>query len=86
MQKLVIDDCEMSGTKSEEYSSFEMAFQDHEQYHAGRSAARGLHIVHVVFGSRLRPCKPHASDLTIANTWVRFSSQVRGDTHNSQII
>jgi len=41
--------------------------------------------VHVVFGSRLRPCKPHALDLTIANTWVRFSSQVRGDPHNSQI-
>jgi len=30
--------------------------------------------VHVVFGSRLRPCKPHALDLTIANTWVRSSS------------
>jgi len=44
MQKLVIDDCEMSGTKSEEYSSFEMAFQDHEQHHAGHSAARGLHM------------------------------------------
>jgi len=30
--------------------------------------------VHVVLGSRLRPCKPHALDLTIANTWVRSSS------------
>jgi len=41
--------------------------------------------VHVVFGSQLRPCKSHALDLTIANAWVRFSSQVRGDPHNSQI-
>ena len=41
--------------------------------------------VHVVLGSRLRPCKPSALDLTIANTWVRFSSQVRGDSYNSQI-
>jgi len=30
--------------------------------------------VHVVFGSLLRPCKPSALDLTIANTWVRSSS------------
>jgi len=30
--------------------------------------------VHVVLGSRLRPCKPSALDLTIANTWVRSSN------------
>jgi len=29
-------------------------------------------IVHIVFGSRMRPCEPCALDLTIANTWVRF--------------
>jgi len=45
----------------------------------------GRTSVHVVFGSQLRPCKPSALDLTIANTWVRSSSWVRGDTHNSQI-
>jgi len=28
--------------------------------------------VHVVFGSHMRPCKPCALDLTIANTRVRF--------------
>jgi len=31
-------------------------------------------IVHVVFGSLARLCKPHALDLTIANTWIRPSS------------
>jgi len=30
--------------------------------------------VHVVLGSHIRPCKPSALDLTIANTWVRLSS------------
>jgi len=30
--------------------------------------------VHVVLGSRMRPCKPSALDLTIANAWVRLSS------------
>ena len=29
-------------------------------------------VVHIVFGSHMRPCKPCALDLTIANTWVRF--------------
>jgi len=28
--------------------------------------------VHVVLGSHMRPCKPSALDLTIANTWVRL--------------
>jgi len=41
-----------------------------------KSAAvvKKLTNVHVVLGSQLRPCKPSASDLTIANTWVRSSS------------
>jgi len=39
----------------------------------------------LVIGSLVRPCKPHVLDLTIATTWIRPSSEVRGDTHNSQI-
>jgi len=30
--------------------------------------------VHVVLGSLVRLYKPHALDLTIANTWIRPSS------------
>ena len=28
--------------------------------------------VHIVLGSHMRPCKPCALNLTIANSWVRF--------------
>jgi len=34
----------------------------------------GAKYVHMIFGSHMRPCKPCALDLTIANTWVRSSS------------
>ena len=34
--------------------------------------------VHVVLGSHMRPCKPSALDLTIANTWVRLQQSSQG--------
>ena len=36
--------------KHEEYSSFEIAFQDREQYHAGRNKqCGGLQVAHVCY-------------------------------------
>ena len=40
MQKVVVDIVKSVARQSEEYSSFEMAFQDHEQYHVGRTKQR----------------------------------------------
>ena len=34
--------------------------------------------VQVVLGSHMRPCKPSALDLTIANTWVRLQQSSQG--------
>jgi len=36
--------------------------------------SKKLYGVHVVIGSLVRLCKPHALDLTIATTWIRSSS------------
>jgi len=40
--------------------------------HETRRNDMTLVAVHIVFGSHMRPCKPCALDLTIANAWVRF--------------
>jgi len=42
------------------------------------SCIRSEVSVHVVLGSHMRPCKPSALDLTIANTWVRLQQSSQG--------
>jgi len=43
-----------------------------------RSNIQSFGGVHVVLGSHMRPCKPSALDLTIADTWVRLQQSSQG--------